>query len=292
MNRINASSMIFVILLSTLVASGQKTESFDFIGTISVGDTLPLTYRLVLDISQGRVYGYTLTDFQGQHETKTILKGTYDYTNGQLEFIETELVYTKSIYQTHLCYVVGHCTLSSKNKRAMLIGSFEGKYSNDKHCASGSISMVSASYIVKGLKRAEKLAKALEKDTLGNQVKSELEKIDYKKTTLSNNQSIKYKWQSRSAELWLWDQGLEDGDKINLRVNGMLICNNYRLVNQKKRIPIVLSKPNNIIEIEATSTGTSFPNTATLMLSDGSSEFELVSVLNQGQKARIVLVLE
>ncbi len=292
MSRIRASFLTFVLLLLAMISDAQKTEHFNLIGLIVINDTFSMSYRVVLDIQNTLVSGYSITDFQGPDETKTSILGEYNYSSKSLKFSETELTYTKSAYETNLCYIYANCALSSKNRKATLQGTFIGKFRNGDTCAGGNISLLSTSYVVKKLEKVEKLSEVVTKDTVARNIRAEINKIDDKRTTITSNQSIKYKWSSKRVDVVLWDQGIEDGDIINLKVNGTIRLKEYRLSNSKKTVPIVLSEGENIIEVEALNTGSSFPNTVTLLLTDGTKSYELVSVLNSHQKASIVIIPE
>ena len=65
----------------------------------------------------------------------------------------------------------------------------------------------------------------------------------------------------------LWDHGKEDGDIINIYLNGQLFKGNVRLTNAKKKFQVKLNSGNNTFEVEAVNEGSIPPNTASVRIS-------------------------
>jgi hypothetical protein len=64
-----------------------------------------------------------------------------------------------------------------------------------------------------------------------------------------------------------WDHGKEDGDIINIYLNGKLFKGNVRLTNKKKKFQVKLNSGNNTFEVEAVNEGSIPPNTASVRIS-------------------------
>jgi len=281
-------TILILFLFGFQKGAAQSVEKFDFLGSITASDSVAYSYRLQLEIQNGIVTGYSITDYLGADETKTKLSGTYNYENNQLLFLENSLVYTKSIYEPDLCYVEGMCVLGAVGKTATLKGTFVGKYLDKKTCASGTINLFSTSYVMKKLKKLDKTASKTKKksgDTL-----SEPEPLVQKSTILKSGESITYNWKSNKMDLLLWDQGLQDGDKIKLTINGKLVLYSYELKSTKKVIPVTLNSGENTIVITALNEGSVFPNTVSLSLRSEKVNYELVTSLVAKTSAKVTVI--
>jgi len=64
-----------------------------------------------------------------------------------------------------------------------------------------------------------------------------------------------------------WDHGKEDGDIINIYLNGQLFKGNIRLTNAKKKFQVKLNSGSNTFEVEAVNEGSISPNTASVRIS-------------------------
>ncbi len=279
--------LIFSFIFFSINLHAQTIETFDFMGSINAGGSGSFSYRLQFDIKNGQVTGYSITDYLGSDETKTSIKGTYDYSSKVLKYSEVTLEYTKSTYESDLCYIFGECTLGSKGKTATLNGSFVGKYVNNDTCANGTMSLMSTDYLIKKAKKIQKVVSKLEKqnkDTL-----TDFETIKYENTTLKSDESITFDWSSNVLKLHLWDQGLEDGDQINVLVNGKLVLINYTIRKTEKILPVTLKEGENVIEIKALNEGKTFPNTVSVSLQDGNKKYKLVTYLVKNSSAKIVV---
>ena len=94
-------------------------------------------------------------------------------------------------------------------------------------------------------------------------------------------------WISKFLILKIWDSNQEDGDKINLTVNGSLILKDYETKNRPKKIKYKLLKGNNIIKIKATSSGSSPPNTSRIELIDKNKKYPILIQLDINKSAII-----
>ena len=65
-----------------------------------------------------------------------------------------------------------------------------------------------------------------------------------------------------------WDHGSEDGDIININLNGQVLKKNLRLTKKKQFFKVQLSSGSNRFEVVAVNEGTSSPNTATVEISN------------------------
>ncbi|MEL7534410.1 MAG: hypothetical protein AAFN10_24100, partial [Bacteroidota bacterium] len=80
---------------------------------------------------------------------------------------------------------------------------------------------------------------------------------------------------STEATLYVWDHAAEDLDTVSINVNGQWILEGYQLVKAKKVLSLDLKPGNNYIMLYAHNLGTQPPNTATLLVDDGTRQKSL-----------------
>jgi len=83
---------------------------------------------------------------------------------------------------------------------------------------------------------------------------------------------------------------MEDGDKIQLTINGNIILDNFETTNKRKKIKYKLVDGENIIEIKATNLGTSPPNTSRIQLVDNKTKYPIITQLELGKTAVIKII--
>ena len=72
----------------------------------------------------------------------------------------------------------------------------------------------------------------------------------------------------RDVTVTFWDHGVEDGDIINIYLNGKVLQKNILLKNKKQTFRVQLSGGRNLFEVEAVNEGAMPPNTATVEISN------------------------
>ncbi|MGX7666209.1 hypothetical protein [Flavobacterium pedocola] len=83
------------------------------------------------------------------------------------------------------------------------------------------------------------------------------------------NQSFgEFKTKSKVVKILYRDHMAEDGDKIKIYINNMVVVDQVQLINQSRSIEIGLTEGFNKIEFEALNQGTSGPNTAEFYIVD------------------------
>ena len=73
---------------------------------------------------------------------------------------------------------------------------------------------------------------------------------------------------SQKISVTFWDHGQEDGDIIDILLNGKLIRKGIVLKKLKQSFPVTLNKGNNVFGVRAVNEGSVSPNTATVQFSD------------------------
>jgi hypothetical protein len=94
-------------------------------------------------------------------------------------------------------------------------------------------------------------------------------KTDFESRPVIAKETISVK--SNTVQLTFWDSGAKvDGDVISIVLNGKYVLEKYKLKGTKKTITITLAEGENTIVMHAHNEGRHPPNTAAILVSDGS----------------------
>jgi len=152
----------YLISILTIIfffqVNGQNSNKF--MGVVKIQDTLIITYKVEFEEANGLISGFSLTDFGGEHETKSRIVGTYDNVKNLLSFKEVELIYTKSTYSEQDFCNIHLDPIKFKLGSNKLMGSFKGRFNDGTECINGEIAMNSLDRIEK---RVTKFTKKVEK---------------------------------------------------------------------------------------------------------------------------------
>ena len=286
---------IFLTIFFFISNATIGQTNYEFFGIIKLnGDSKNMiSYRINFEEKKGKISGYSITDLDGEHETKNVITGTYDAKTKIFNFKENEILYTKSSFsQNSFCFInyVGKIKLVNKNSK--LEGDFTGMFKNKKTCINGTLTLIGSEKIYDKLNM---MSKKIEKSKkIDQKTKNEVNPVqfmdDLKLNKLTKNQNMSVVWEDKKIKIEIFDAGKEDGDKINLYNGNKLILSNYVITNKKKIIEIELEKDDLEFTIEAISEGTIAPNTAKVILVDKNRSFELMTNLSKSEKAKITFI--
>ena len=227
------------------------------------------------------VNGYSLTNIGNPDETKSDLSGIYFKKDKSFQLQETQILSTSSEADlSTFCFIHANLYIKGRLGNKRLEGEFVGLFANNDTCASGKILLM----------EKEKLEKKIKK------IKKRIEKFEEKRPTVLQTKQLKdgddfvLNWESEKLTLFLWDANEEDGDKIQLIINGQIILNEYETKRKRKKIKYKLQKGKNIIEIKAIGLGTSPPNTSRIELVDSKTKYPVVMQLSLDKSAIIIIV--
>jgi hypothetical protein len=287
---------LFLTLLLLLFTLNNFCQTrYEYLGALKLNgsDKTTITYRLVFDVSNNLMSGYSVTDLGGENETKNSISGTYDNKTKVLEFKEDDILYTKSNFsEKSFCFVNYSGKIKLVGNNTKLEGDFKGLYKNNKKCIDGTILLIGSDKIYKLFNKINtKIQKSKKVDEA---IKKKLNPINIldslKVNNLVNNQNLNVFIKSEKVVLEIWDAEIEDGDKINLFQNDKQILNNYEILNAKKKIAVNLENGQNTFRIEAINEGNRGFNTATIQIIDNQRTFDLKTNLKKDQKASITLI--
>jgi hypothetical protein len=281
-------SIIFQVVFFT-TAFGQE---YEFIGILKFDTTSMISYRLVFTENNGKISGYSITDLQGENETKNRIEGTYNKKTKEFSFVEKEIDYTKSkVSQRDFCYVhfQGKLTLTDKST---LKGKFKGLFKNNAECVNGSLHLAASGKAYERMNKINKKIQKSKKVDVETKEKANLNKMldSLKMNTLKSEDITSVFFNCADVELELWDAGKEDGDRISVFVDDKIVLNNYEIKNAKKIIKMHMNGNEAIIKIVAQNTGEIAPNTAKIKLRCPDKELDLMTILDKDNTTTLKIV--
>ena len=278
------------LLLFFLCLSAQGQEKF--MGFIKIQDSLLIKYKVEFEQDNGKVTGYSLTDFGGEHETKSKIEGTYDASKNLLSFKEVELIYTKSTYaEQDFCNIHLEPT-KFKWGGDKLMGNFKGRFSDGTECINGEIAMNS---IEKIDKRVTKFTKKLKNSRrVPDSIKQQLDQLKLVDTlnlnVLKKDEITSIITTSNTINCTIYDGGQIDRDVITVYKDGKILLYRYEISDSKKVLTIPLDEKRSRITIESNSVGTIGENTTFIEVSDGTNNIRTMTNLKLNEKTEIDII--
>ena len=274
--------LLIIVFISTLTYS-QNT--FSYLGTLILSNNTPISFSLELQEDKGVVNGYSITNINTHIETKSEISGLYFKKDKSFQLQETQILQTKSEAALNtFCYINMNLNIKGKFGAKRIEGTFTGNFLDSIKCASGKIVMMERTKLEK---KIEKIKKKVEKKYNEKYQDTSLVK---RTQILKDGDDFTINWEGKKLRLSIWDANMEDGDKIQLTVNGNIILDNFETTNKRKEIKYKLVDGENTIEIKATNLGTSPPNTSRIELVDNKTKYPIITQLELGKTAVIKII--
>ncbi|AUC84433.1 hypothetical protein CW731_03565 [Polaribacter sp. ALD11] len=295
----NKSILIIISLFSFFNQFSQESKKFDYelLGALVLDSKQLISYKIVFNSSDnGFIEGYSYTDLSGENETKSYIRGYYNPKNKNIQFKESDILYTKSKFlPDEFCFVSFKGQFKGDSKKKLLEGEFIGIYDDRDTCATGKIKLVSTKFVEKKVKKLYKKILKIEKITkIDSVVKAEIKPENYLKkfseTRIKSGEKVSVFVYTGKMKMEVWDYGKEDGDIITILKNDIPILENYTVKKKKKTIIVNLDDKNNLIKIITVNSGKLKTNTTKLKLYDFRREYEVVADLEEGKEAAINVV--
>ena len=260
-------------------------NTFSYLGTLLLNNKTPISFSMELQEEHGIVNGYSITNINTPDETKSEISGLYFKKDKSFQLQETQILSTNSEAPLNtFCYINMNLSLKGKFVSKRLEGTFIGNFLDSTQCASGKIVLMKRTKIEKKIEKIKK------------EIETQIEKKKIDTTQVLQTQILKdgddftINWESNKLELYIWDSNQEDGDKIELKINNEIILDNFEAKNKRKKIKYKLLKGENTIEIKATNSGTSPPNTSRIELMDSNTKYPIITQLELGKTAVIKII--
>jgi len=277
----------FVAFACCSAVAQPKPTTLTGVLVMQTGETFP--YKVVLTDSGDFVSGYSFT-YKEPDETKTTVHGRLDRHMRTLSFKEKDIVYSHNVStKAFMCLVDAHLEYVGEAGGYVLKGPVMSKEADNTACTQGEITFSNTEELqnlfayhehfdtVISMKR-----KVKQPDTVQAAPIQVTEPVATEQVTAGVDKM--YDWHSDSVIIEVWDGGYVDGDRITLKA----YLTNYCLVKEKRRVSIPISGHDiNTITVYAENEGSEPPNTASIMLTDGSIKYSIQAYNKKGDEALI-----
>lgn len=284
----------FFLLFSSFLFSQSKNE-FEFMGGLKLNgkDDQVISYKIVFTENEGIIKGYSITDLGGDHETKNLISGKYSSKTNSFQFREESIVYTKSkIKKESFCYVNYSGKLNLKANNPKINDEFVGLFQNKSKCVNGIIQLIGTKKIYELINKVnKKIQKSKKIDAATKEKVNPIKMMDSVNTNvLKSKQNLQMFTKDDKVTFEVHDAGVEDGDMINIYVDGKMFLENYVVMNKPKSFEVFIKNNSVLIEIEAVNEGEAPPNTSDILIKDTSNELKTITKLNKNNKTSIEIV--
>jgi hypothetical protein len=285
-----------IYFFSFLSIQSQEKKQFDYelLGALVLNSNQIISYKIQFNSNKNNfIEGYSYTDLDGENETKSYIRGYFNPKNKNIQFKESDILYTKSKFlPEEFCFVSFKGKFKEDSNKKLLNGDFIGIYNNRDTCATGSIKLVSTKFVEKRIKKIYKKIKKIKKvDSL---VKDEIKPENYlrkfSETKINSGETVSVFIYTSKMKMEIWDYGIEDGDIITILNNGIPILENFSVTRIKKSIFLDLKEDKNVLKIITVNSGKLKTNTTKLKLYDFRREYEVIANLKEGKAASINIV--
>jgi hypothetical protein len=276
---------IAIIFLLLCVNLGFSQNTYSYLGTLILSNKTPISFSLELQENNGIVNGYSIANINTPDETKSEISGLYFKKDKSFQLQETQILQTKSEAALNtFCYISMNLSFEGKFGTKHLEGTFTGNFLDSTECASGKVILMERTKLEKKIKKIK--IKVEKKYNEKYQDTSLVKRTEI----LKDGDDFTINWESNKLSLFIWDANMEDGDKIELSINGNIILDDFETTNKRKKIKYKLAEGENIIEIKATNLGTSPPNTSRIELIDSKTKYPIITQLELGNTAIIKII--
>ena len=287
MYQLNTIFFLTIFLFFSLAQS----QDYNFTGLLKLNDSLMISYKVKLNEENDIIKGYSMTDYGGDHETKSLIKGRYNEQTNTLSFSEYGIVYTKSPVDTKdFCYVnfVGKINSLDATK---IDGEFRGKFSDGETCINGDLVLMNdedmnkiSEKIDKKIQKKKKLKKYADQ---GISIKKAMDTIS--QSQLKSGEQLSFFSNSKEYTLILDDAGEADGDRVTISQNGNVILRNQLIAKEPKELQLVIDQYPTTIKISALNSGEIAPNTINIQLKDQNKLLKTLSNLKAGESSQLII---
>jgi len=289
--KIRLCIVLFLFFHSVISLAQVNTDTLSGVIVVSK-DTIP--YRLVIKETNGDLKGYSLT-YNDPYETKAKITGVLDRRSHTLTFKETEIVYIHGYHSgPSLCLVDASLQLVHGSTGNFLKGPITSTETDNTSCGDGRVIFGNQAEIETLFSLHEKFDTVI---TMKRRVKDTstakappavVPEAPLVTDKVTKGEEKVYEWHSDTVVIDIWDGGNVDGDRITLRFNDKVYLSGYSLVKEKKQLRIPLSGSGTaVISVLAENEGSEPPNTASMLLTDGTQKYSVLAYNKKGQEAII-----
>lgn len=284
----------FFIFLTQISLYAQE---YEYKGAIMLGNSEALAYVIYFNIDRNNhIQGYSVSDYGGINETEAEIKGDFIPNKKLLTFTETKILFTKSkVPEDQFCLMKVNGKLEKKFGKEFYQGNFSSHNSDTAiQCVGGTMILASPKTIQALAKKALKVIDKIEMpDSIRNEAKAALNNNVNPEPIhrLESGDIQKINWPYDTLRLEIWDDKIEDGDIVEMELNGKKVISNYSVTNKVRKLQFkLISNQENKLTIRAITEGKYPPNSAKINIIDPYSKRTLICTnLKIGQTASILL---
>lgn len=224
-------------------------------------------------------------NFYSDDRTLSEISGTYDVKKELLSFKEIKNISTDSkAKESEFCFIsVQKLKLETGKNKKIIRGNFEATFPNGKLCANGKIYLVSAQTV----EQIKKSNPNLDPEKLEQQYREQ--KSPNKIEELTAAKTLKIQTRDKEVKLLIWDGYTEDGDQVDIVVNGKTIAKGLTVTNAPKTFTLSLVSGSNKITVKAINNGKVAPNTAHVKLQFSEGEQTAMTRLHEMEETEIII---
>ncbi|MCW3121709.1 MAG: Protein of unknown function precursor [Flavipsychrobacter sp.] len=284
--------ILFLFLCASVSFAQPKQLTLNGIISMTTGETFP--YKLVFTETEGQIKGYSIT-YKAPDDTKTLISGIVDRRQHTFTFKETEIIYSHGVQtKAYMCLINAGLQYNASGRGNILTGPINTNETDKTSCTAGTILFTDGDEIQNLFAYHEKF------DTVISMRKKSKEAFDAVKPVAKVQEEPlvteritagiekAYDWTTDTVIIDVWDGGNVDGDRVTLSLNGKPYLTNYFLVKEKRQLRLpLLQQGVNTISFQADNEGSDPPNTASVMLTDGTRQYSILAYNPKGQQALI-----
>lgn len=100
------------------------------------------------------------------------------------------------------------------------------------------------------------------------------------------------KLSAKTVKIKVWDKYEEDGDLINLYLNGKILFSDLEVTKKGEILEIELQRGDNIIEVKALNEGRVSPNTSAIRIFVNDQEYDIILSAKKGKRDSLKIILD
>ncbi|WP_334057897.1 hypothetical protein [Polaribacter sp. P097] len=292
--KFNFCLLICLVAIFSFNAQDLKKFDYELLGAIVLDENQLISYKIQFNLEKNNfIQGYSITDIDGEDETKSYIRGYYNKKTNKIQFKESDILYTKSKFlPEEFCFVSFEGDFKGDSNKKLLDGNFVGIYDDKDTCATGKIKLVGKKFIKKKVKKVYKKIKKVKR--VDSIVKDNLKPENYLKkfseTKINSGEKVSVFVYSSKIKIDVWDYGIEDGDIITILQNDKPVIENIKVSRRKQSFVLNLNEKVNTFKIITVDAGKLETNTTKLKLFDFRREYEVVANLKKGEAAILNIV--
>ena len=286
------STLLFIFIIQICYS-----QVIELTGVAVIGNFEMSKYKIVYEINDDNtIKGYSISDIGGDAQTKSKISGTFNPRKKTLRFEEKNIISTKlNLSFNDFCLMTVTGKFDKKGDKQIFTGNFKSKSPNQKLvCDSGTMILTTTQNIIELAAKYSKLPEFSQlPDTVKTIINENLPSVKSieKVRSIQAGSITKYMLMSDTVRLEIFDDQLQDGDKITVLKNNVEVLSNFETTKKVQILKFAIDKNEEsvLFTIISTDEGTSPPNTVKVILVNGKERTLLIAPLKKGQMVKLML---